>query len=136
MTLERNGSLPSTVDVFSPGNLHSALEDARKHFDVILIEGAPVMLVADSLVLGRLADVVIHVARWAHTKQRVVNAGVQRLREHSIVVNGLVLARVDLRRHKRLRLLDECSYYVKERRFYERIAGRPKPASLFSHART
>lgn len=112
--------------------LHQALDEARKHFDLILIEGAPVMLVADSLVLGRQADVVVHVVRWAHTKRRVVDAALSRLRENSVRVDGLVLARVDLRRHRRLGLLDECSFYLRERRFYERMAGRARPHSFAS----
>lgn len=123
--LDRKHPFMLTAGVFGPGGFGSLLQEARKHFDVILLEGAPVMLVADSLVLGRLADTVIHVTRWANTKQRIVDAALRRLREHSIVVDGLVLTRVDLRRHARLRFLDEGFFYTREKRFYERLAKRP-----------
>lgn len=107
-------------------NLEAKIEEARQRFDIILIEGAPVMLVADSLVLGRQADIVIHVARWAHTRRRVVEAALRRMNENSVVVDGVVLTRVNLRRHRRLHLFDDCSFYVKERRFYERMARHPR----------
>ena len=70
--LQRNSAAALSIDVFGSPHLAPALEQARKHFDVIIIEGPPVMLVADALVLGRMADTVVHVARWADTKRRTV----------------------------------------------------------------
>ncbi|MFC7556177.1 hypothetical protein ACFQU7_34015 [Pseudoroseomonas wenyumeiae] len=116
------GSLAPITSNFAISTLEAKLEEARKSFDLIILEGAPVMLVADSLVLGRQADVVIHVARWAHTRRRVVEAALRRMSENSLVVDGVVLTRVDLRRHRRLNLFDDCSFYVRERRLYERMA--------------
>jgi uncharacterized protein involved in exopolysaccharide biosynthesis/Mrp family chromosome partitioning ATPase len=116
------GSLAPLTHNFAMSGLEAKLEEARKSFDFIILEGAPVMLVADSLVLGRQADVVIHVARWAHTRRRVVEAALRRMSENSLVVDGVVLTRVNLRRHRRLHLFDDCSFYVKERRLYERMA--------------
>lgn len=124
LVVERSRSFLHDAEVFGPGGLGAAVEDARKHFDVILIEGEPVMLVADALVLGRLADTVVHVARWARTKQQIVEAALRRLQEHSIVVDGVVLTRVDLARHARLRIVDECFFYMRERRYFERLARR------------
>ena len=123
VTLPRDGGLVTDEYSFDSSNFEAKLEEARKNFDLIILEGAPVMLVADSLVLGRQADVVIYVARWAHTRRRVVEAALRRLAENSIVVDGIVLSRVDLRRHRRLHLFDDCSFYVRERRFYQRMAG-------------
>ncbi|MEJ1978048.1 MAG: polysaccharide biosynthesis tyrosine autokinase [Acetobacteraceae bacterium] len=124
--LQRGSSGSLATDVFSSGAFAHLLEHARKHFDVILLEGPSVMLVADSLVLGRLADTVIHVARWSNTKQRTIEAALQRLNESSIGVDGVVLTRVHLGRHAALKIADYCSYYLKERRFYQRLTGRGK----------
>ncbi|EHM01319.1 chain length determinant protein [Acetobacteraceae bacterium AT-5844] len=121
--LPRDSGLAPDAYSFNSANLETKLEEARERFDLIILEGAPVMLVADSLVLGREADVVIHVARWAHTPRRVVEAALRRMSENSLVVDGVVLTRVNLRRHSRLHFFDDCSFYVKERRFYERAAG-------------
>lgn len=117
----RTNIAPLTYN-FAMSSLEARLEEARKSFDFIILEGAPIMLVADSIVLGRQADVVIHVARWAYTRRRVVEAALRRLSENSLVVDGVVLTRVNLRRHRRLHLFDDCSFYVRERRLYERMA--------------
>jgi uncharacterized protein involved in exopolysaccharide biosynthesis/Mrp family chromosome partitioning ATPase len=116
--------------------LEAQLEEARKSFDLIILEGAPVMLVADSLVLGRQADVVIHVARWAHTRRRIVEAALRRMSENSLAVDGVVLTRVNLRRHRRLHLFDDCSFYVREQRLYERMARHPRLRSPSLRERT
>jgi succinoglycan biosynthesis transport protein ExoP len=121
---------------FAAADLEVRLEEARKNFDIIILEGAPVMLVADSLVLGRQADIVLHVVRWAHTPRRVVEAALRRMNENSLVVDGVVLTRVNLRRHRRLHLFDDCSFYAKEHRLYERMARHPQLRSPSPRERT
>ncbi|MDN3568887.1 exopolysaccharide transport family protein [Paeniroseomonas aquatica] len=118
---------PAGTDAVATAGFRSLLDEARERFDVILVEAAPVMLMADAMILGRVADTVIHVVRWAGTRKRVVRAALQRLREHAVNVDGLVLAQVHLRRHAALRVLDQGTFYRKERGFYERLAGRGRP---------
>jgi polysaccharide biosynthesis transport protein len=122
--LQRSSSSSLATDVFGSGEFAHLLEHARKHFNIILLEGPPVMLVADSLVLGRLADTVIHVAQWSSTKQRTIEVALQRLYENSVMVDGVVLTRVNLDRHAGLKFVDYCSHYLKDKRFYERLNGR------------
>ena len=124
VVIRRRASLRAGSEVFGTDRFRALIEEASKQFDVIIIEGAPVMLVADSLVLGRLADTVIQVVRWSSTKKSILNSALQRMRDHGVAVDGIVVARVNLRRHAALRFVDQCSFYVKERRFYERLAGR------------
>lgn len=133
--IDRRSPFALSADVFGPGSFGTLLNHARRHFDVILLEGAPVLLVADSLVLGRLADTVIHVAQWSHTRRAVVEAALRRLQEHSIAVDGVVLSQVDLRRHARSSVLDEAFFYRSERRFYERVAGQRGGTDLATSSR-
>lgn len=119
--LRRSNARLLASDVFGSTEFGRLVEETRKHFDVVLMEGAAVMLVADSLVLGRFADTVIHVARWSATKQATVAAALNRLYENSIAVDGVVLTRVNLARHAALKAADIGSYYLKEKRFYEQL---------------
>nr|WP_246603323.1 polysaccharide biosynthesis tyrosine autokinase [Falsiroseomonas tokyonensis] len=123
VVIRRRASLRAGADVFGTDRFRALIEEASKQFDVIIIEGAPVMLVADSLVLGRLVDTVIQVVRWADTKKAILSASLERMRDHGVAVDGIVVTRVNLRRHAALRFMDQCSFYVKERRFYDRLAG-------------
>ena len=124
--LQRNSARWLANDVFSGGNFGSLLEQAKRHFDVILLEGPPVLLVADALVLGRMADTVIHVTRWGRTRTQAVLAGLHQFREASVPVDGIVLTRVDLKRHAILKLVDQCTYFSQEKRFYEKLQSTGK----------
>ena len=124
------------TDVFSPHSLDRVIGEARKHFDIILIDGAPAMLLADSFVLGRKADSVIHVIHWRKTMKNTVVRALHRLRDQSVVVDATVLARVDPRRHRKFHLKDEIFHYRNERHFFEalphiesRPAELPQPSS-------
>ena len=132
--LRRSNARLLASDVFGSTEFGRLVEETRKHFDVVLMEGAAVMLVADSLVLGRLADTVIHVARWSSTKQATVTAALNRLYENSIAVDGVVLTRVNLARHAALKAADIGAYYLKEKRFYEQLL-RPKAKRPSKQAR-
>lgn len=129
VVLQRNSRSALSVDVFGSPRLAATLEQARKHFDVILIEGPPVMLVADALVLGRMADAVIHVVRWADTKRSIVRAALQRLQEHSIVADGVVLTRIDVEKHAKLSLADQGSYHLRPHGYYD-YSAMPAAARL------
>lgn len=127
--VHRNSAVALSADVFGSGRFARVLEQARKHFDVILIEAPPVLLVADALVLGRMADRFVLVTRWASTPRKVVLAALARLQENSISVDGIALTGVDLRRQGRASVADQCTYYLRERRYYERLSGPDKPAT-------
>lgn len=136
VVLRRNSPSALSIDVFGSPRLGSALNHARKHFDVILLEGPPIMLMADSLVLGRMADVVLLAARWAETKRRTVYTALRRMQEHGIVVDGVVLTRVEIERHAKLNLTDQGSFHLHQHQYYERAAGLHEHRPAVTDART
>ena len=133
------GISPMT-DLFGPAKLDRLIADARKHFDIVLLDGAPVMLLADSFVLGRKADTVIHVIHWGKTRKITALNALQRLREQSVAVDATVLTRVVGRLHRKFQLKDEVFHYRQERRFFETLsltqsrAAQPGPQENSSRA--
>lgn len=87
------------VDAESAGEFVQFLEDARLHFDLILLAGAPVMRSADPLILGRMSDLILMVTRWGTTPRDVVEAALARLEAHSLAIEAVVLNKVDPSRH-------------------------------------
>jgi succinoglycan biosynthesis transport protein ExoP len=118
-TIRRASVTALSLDVFSSPHVTRALEEARRHFDVILIEGPPTMLVADALVLGAIADNVIVAVRWADTKRRTVMTALRRMEEHGVVVDGIVLARVDIQKHEKLGLHDDGACHLTPNNYYK-----------------
>ncbi len=84
---------PNPAELLSKSNLEVAIDYLSKKFDYIIIDTAPVGLVSDSLILSRIADLVVYVARVDYTEKTsfdflnsLSNEG--KLKNVSIVVNG------------------------------------------------
>jgi polysaccharide biosynthesis transport protein len=124
-------SIPGVAgtDVFDPAGLIHVIGESRRHFDVIIVEGPPVLLVGDSLLLGKFADKVLLAARWKSTRRHDVRAALHRLQENNAVVNGIVITRVDLAQHAKLGFVDQCSYYKEEQTYYEGLYGKQSRTS-------
>ena len=84
---------PNPAELLSSGNLDKAMEYLRTKYDYIILDAAPVGLVADSMIVSRVVDVVAYVTRLHYTHKAdadfissLVNDG--KLSNVAIVVNG------------------------------------------------
>ena len=93
--------------------LEQLLTKARTHYDAIIIDTPPALLFADSIFLGRFADVSLHVANWNETPRATVAAAVNRLRENAVRVDGVVLIEVDLGQYPSYTAGDRTYYLSK-----------------------
>ena len=100
-----------------PG-LTGTLRYLRTRYDVVVLDTPPVLAVTDALRLGGLADEVVVATDWAGTPREAVVAAVRALRRARIVVTGLVLTKVDLRRYARLNAGE--GVYLRNYRGYQR----------------
>ena len=76
------------------------------------------MAVADARVLGRLADRTVFVVRWAETRRDTVVLALKQLAEAGAHVGGVILSRVDIRKHARYESGDSSYYHKKHRGYY------------------
>jgi len=106
----RSGSLDYLVPtgpVRDPGalfrapELHRFVAAARQRYDVVVIDGAPVLATSDPLALARLADATLFVVRWERTPASAVLNALAALRKSGAPIDGFVLGRVDMARHAR-----------------------------------
>jgi len=67
------------------------INSLRSEFDVILFDSAPVLPVADALVLAQLAETVLFVVRSGKTEKAVAQDAIRRLRRVGARVRGIVL---------------------------------------------
>ena len=84
---------PNPAELLSGGNLDRAIEYLKDKYDYIILDAAPVGLVADSMIVNRVADSVVYVMRLNYTHKAdaefiasLVND--KKLENVSIVVNG------------------------------------------------
>ncbi len=87
---------PNPLEIVSSRKFARAIEDMRKMFDYIIIDGAPVLPVSDSVVLGHLVDAVVFTVQSQQTTFKAVEESLRRLASGRIRPAGVVLQQVDL----------------------------------------
>lgn len=87
------------ADLLASMAMKSMVDILRQHYDLIIIDAAPVLPVADTRLLSRLADKIIYVVAWDKTPREAVMGGLKLLRDANADVAGTVLNQADMRRH-------------------------------------
>jgi len=94
--------LPGTPGRGRPGRLlgrkgfDNLLTVARENYDLVILDSAPLGVVADTGLLTRFADRILFAVRWRRTSRAVAEQGLARLGEARGKLLGAVLTRVDL----------------------------------------
>jgi len=63
---------PNPAELLLDPKVDKLFEYAKEHFDVIVIDTAPVGLVSDAITLGKYADATIYIVRHDYTQKRQV----------------------------------------------------------------
>lgn len=92
-----SGTLPpNPAELLAPERIGKLLEDLSKEFDHIIIDSAPVLGLADALVLSRSVEAVMLIVYGGKTTKQALKYTVQRLRQVHAPLVGAVLNNVDL----------------------------------------
>ncbi len=110
--------VPNPVHCLESAELKSFLEDMRDEFDQIILDAPPVLGISDTRVAARLADAVILAVQWGQTKVDVAQNSIRTLAQHDTPVAGVVLTRIDVKKHAKLAFGDAEQHYKKYRRYY------------------
>ena len=90
-------STVNAADFFASGKFQGFLEKLRRHYDVVIIDTPPVLVVPDARVIGRMVDTVIYVVKWNQTTPAQVQEGLHSLQSVDVKVAGLSLSQINLR---------------------------------------
>lgn len=83
-------------DIFGSDAFSQLLSEAKTHYDLVILDTAPVLPVADTRVLAQKVDAVVCVARWKQTPRGAVAHALRILESLNANVVGVVLTRVDM----------------------------------------
>lgn len=98
-TIRRVSGLKDGHDIYAEPTFGMLVREARERYDVILVEVPPVLLLGDVALLRQHADAVVHVVAWHGTQKAAVTASLAYMHRLGLTVAGLVLNKVDLKRH-------------------------------------
>ncbi|MGB3472818.1 MAG: AAA family ATPase [Erythrobacter sp.] len=92
--------------------------ELRGEFDVVIVDTAPVLGVAESRVLATGADRVLVVAQWKRTSKRAVEAMIDMLLDAGAKITGVGLTQVNIRKYASTGDGDVYAYTNKFRGYY------------------
>jgi succinoglycan biosynthesis transport protein ExoP len=116
--------LPAGVGVVSPPDLFRSatmkilLEEMAAYYDLVIIDSPPVAAVSDSFTLSGIVDKAIYVIRWEQTPRNVAMAGIRQMVDAGGEIAGVVLSRVDVKKHARYGYADSGYYQGYYRKYY------------------
>lgn len=116
--------LPAGVGVVSPPDLFRSstmkilLEEMAAYYDLVIIDTPPVAAVSDSFTLSGIVDKSIYVIRWEQTPRNVALAGIRQMVDAGADIAGVVLSRVDVKKHARYGYADSGYYQGYYRKYY------------------
>ena len=89
---------PNPTELLARKSLDNIIATVKQHFDIIIIDSAPVGLVTDTISIARVADATIFVCRTDYTAKRdfeIINtlAKEGRLPNINIVINGIDMSK-------------------------------------------
>jgi succinoglycan biosynthesis transport protein ExoP len=88
----------SPVSLLTSGHWQEFLSQARRAYDLIILDSPPIMKVADALTLADFADAVVLVVAYKATQQRVLAEAMRRFEATRRPIVGAVLSKVAARK--------------------------------------
>ena len=112
------GQPHNPLELLQSPKLRRLIETARREYDQIIIDCAPILAVTDARVATRLADRVILATRWRRTGSDAVGSALRILLGVRAEVAGCVLTAVNMNQYKLYASGEAASYYKRYRRYY------------------
>ena len=130
--LGSNGTSPDPTNPLQEALIKKMFDELRSKFDVIIVDTAPILGVADGRIIATLADRVLLVTKWKKTSMRAVEAVTSMLINTKAKVTGLALTQVNIKKYASTGDGDVYGYTKKFRGYYqnETSADRKKQASV------
>jgi exopolysaccharide transport family protein len=105
-------------DVLGSPAMLKLLAELRQRFDVVLLDTAPLLAIADTRILAPSADAVVMLARWKKTPVKAITSALALLQGKGVFVAGVALTQVDLKAQGRYGYGDANYYYKSYRKYY------------------
>ncbi|PXA74373.1 capsular biosynthesis protein [Caulobacter sp. D4A] len=105
-------------DVFGSAAFLRLLAELRQRFDVVLLDTAPLLAIADTRILAPHADAVVMLARWKRTPVKAITSALSLLQGRGVFLAGVALTQMDLKAQSRYGYGDAGYYYKSYRKYY------------------
>lgn len=90
---------PDPAGLLGSAKMMSLLSTAKEKFDHVILDGPPVLGLADALILGNLVEGALFVVSAGGTRRTFAQGAIKRLKMGQILILGGVLTKFDNRNH-------------------------------------
>jgi len=108
----------TTEDVFGSAAMKQLLDDLSERFDLVVLDTAPVLALAETRTLVAQVDAIVLLARWRRTPQKAVEHAIRLLRGSESKIAGIMLSQVDMSQQKRQGYGDAAYYADAYEKYY------------------
>lgn len=97
LAVHGDGRKPVTnaADVLSSNRFSSLIQNLRKHYDLVILDTPPALVVADARIVASVCDAVVYTVKWDGTPRGAVTQGMHELDSVNAPVAGLVMTFVN-----------------------------------------
>jgi capsular exopolysaccharide synthesis family protein len=92
---------PAMAHLLHYERLQLLLRAFAERYDLVLLDSPPVLVAADALALGRVADSAVLAVRWGHTRREAVLDALKQLIDVQADLAGIAVTRVVAREYRR-----------------------------------
>lgn len=112
-------NIGNSLDMLNSPQFANLLEALTKAYECVVIDTPPVLAVSDALAVARRADATVFAVRWGHTPENVVENAIKQIRSANLALTGVVVTRVNLKKHIWYGYGDRGYYYGKYSGYYK-----------------
>ena len=116
--LAQTGQRANESDLLTSEGMAKLIGQLEERFDLVILDTAPVLALAEARAIAGMADGVLLVTRWRKTPANAATLAVDLLGRAGADVKGAALTMVDLRVQSKSGLGDEMMYYSKFKQYY------------------
>jgi polysaccharide biosynthesis transport protein len=103
--------VPDPAAILASERMRKLLKEVTGRYDLVILDSPPVLSVSDARVLSQVVDKTLFLVHWGSTRRTDVMMGVKQLIEAGADMAGLVLSRVNVKKHAKYGYRDSGYYY-------------------------
>lgn len=105
-------------DMIASSEMKTLIDRLKTQFDLVILDTAPILAIADSRAIASMADATLMAVRWRKTPTQAVQMALDQLKLAEANVAGIVLTLVDVKAQMRAGAGDEMRYYKSYAQYY------------------
>lgn len=105
-------------DMIASSEMKILIDRLKTQFDLVILDTAPILAIADSRAIASMADATLMAVRWRKTPTQAVQMALDQLKLAEANVAGIVLTLVDVKAQMRAGAGDEMRYYKSYAQYY------------------